>query len=134
MAQLTVYIDEATRRRIEVAARRAEVSVSQWVKQRLANALETEWPDGFFDLLGSLRDVKVERPDQPDLDDDVVAGLAHDATLEDRAGLEVLDVAAEDLVHVAGGDVGAVRAGDEGVDLGFVDADLLNEVVIDHVV
>jgi hypothetical protein len=70
MAQLTVYIDEKTRRRIELAARRADTSVSRWVKQRLTNALQTEWPDDYFDLLGSLRDVDIDRPAQLRSDDD----------------------------------------------------------------
>jgi hypothetical protein len=71
MAQLTVYIDEETRRKIEIAARRAETSVSQWVKQRLASALETEWPEGYFELLGSLKGVDIVRPAQPRPEDDV---------------------------------------------------------------
>ena len=70
MAQLTVYIDDETRRRIEVAARLAEISVSQWVKARLSNALETEWPEGYFEQLGSLQGVNLERPPQPRPEDD----------------------------------------------------------------
>lgn len=64
MAQLTVYIDDETRLRIEVAARRADVSVSQWVKQRLTSALQTEWPTGYFEMFGTLPDGELERPPQ----------------------------------------------------------------------
>ena len=71
MAQLTVYIDDETRRRIAIAAKRADTSVSQWVKERLSSALETEWPDGYFELLGSLTGVSIERPPQPRPEDDV---------------------------------------------------------------
>ena len=70
MAQMTVYIDQATRQRIEVAARHAGTSVSQWVKKRLSRALETEWPDGYFELLGSLGGVDFERPPAPRPEDD----------------------------------------------------------------
>lgn len=69
MAQLTVYIDDETRRRIETAARQARVSVSQWVKDRLATALATEWPDGYFDLLGRLHGSGLDRPAQSPGDD-----------------------------------------------------------------
>lgn len=65
MAQLTVYIDEKTRRRIERAAREGDVSVSQWVKEKLTEALERDWPAGYFDLFGTLKDSDLERPAQP---------------------------------------------------------------------
>jgi len=71
MAQLTVYIDDETRKKIEVAAKRENTSVSQWVKERLSSALETEWPNGYFDLLGALKGVNIERPPQLRSDDDV---------------------------------------------------------------
>ena len=66
MAQLTVYIDNATRQRIEAAARQANTSVSQWVKQKLTNALTHDWPGGYFDLFGSLAEERLERPSQPE--------------------------------------------------------------------
>ena len=65
MAQLTVYIDDTTRRQIEAAARQANTSVSQWVKQKLTNALTHDWPVGYFDLFGSLAQERLERPTQP---------------------------------------------------------------------
>jgi plasmid stability protein len=71
MAQLTVYIDDDTRKRIEVAARRANTSVSQWVKERLSSALETEWPNRYFELLGALKGVNIERAPQLRPEDDV---------------------------------------------------------------
>ena len=75
MAQLTIYIDDETRKRIERAARRARSSVSQWVKDKITNALENDWPDGYFRLFGSLADADVERPAQPD--------ERHDASRDD---------------------------------------------------
>ena len=71
MAQLTVYIDEKTRRRIEKAAREGDVSVSQRVKEKLTDALERDWPAGYFDLLGTLKDSDLARPEQPPLASDV---------------------------------------------------------------
>lgn len=70
MAQLTVYLDEKTRRRIERAAREGDVSVSQWVKEKLTQALERDWPAGYFDILGSLKDSDLARPPQPPLSSD----------------------------------------------------------------
>jgi hypothetical protein len=70
MAQLTVYLDEKTRRRIERAAREGDVSVSQWVKGKLTEALERDWPAGYFDLFGSLKGSDLARPAQPPLSSD----------------------------------------------------------------
>ena len=70
MAQLTVYIDDETRKKIEVAAARAKTSVSAWVKQRLSRALETDWPEGYFEVLGCLKDVSLERPPEPSTEAD----------------------------------------------------------------
>lgn len=62
MAQLTLYLDDDTRKRVEVAASREQVSVSRWVKDRLQRALDGEWPPGYFKLLGSLSKSDLERP------------------------------------------------------------------------
>lgn len=70
MAQLTVYLDEKIRRQIERAAREGSVSVSRWVKEKLTEALERDWPTGYFDLFGSLKDVDFARPEQPPLSSD----------------------------------------------------------------
>lgn len=69
MAQITFYVDDETRSRIETAAARAGASVSAWIKRKLEGALDDEWPDGYFDLFGSLRDGDLERPPQPHLDE-----------------------------------------------------------------
>jgi hypothetical protein len=62
MAQMTLYLDEDTRRRVEEAAAREQVSVSRWVKDRLKRALDAHWPPGYFELLGSLSEGDLERP------------------------------------------------------------------------
>jgi hypothetical protein len=66
MAQLTIYLDEDTVRRVERAAKQSGSSVSAWVKERLTDALDDRWPPGFFDLFGTLRDQDLERPAQLD--------------------------------------------------------------------
>ncbi len=52
MAQLTIYIDDATLLRIERSARQEKASISRWVKQRLTASLEEKgWPPGYFEFL-----------------------------------------------------------------------------------
>jgi hypothetical protein len=70
MAQLTIYVDARTRDKIHAAARRANESVSTWVKDRLERAIAREWPAGYFELFGSLADTDLERPAQPSPGDD----------------------------------------------------------------
>lgn len=64
MAQLTIYIDDETRRGIEQAARASGMSVSGWVKERLTRSLRSEWPEGYFEnVIGSLADDDIQRPE-----------------------------------------------------------------------
>ena len=65
MSQLTVYIDSKTIKKIESAAKTKNTSISKWVKEQLERSLENTWPEGYFDLLGSLKDTNLERPDKP---------------------------------------------------------------------
>ena len=64
MAQLTVHIDDLTHSQIEYAAKSAGSSVSQWVKAKLTEALRATWPEGYFQLLGSLRGSNLRRPSE----------------------------------------------------------------------
>ena len=70
MAQLTVYIDDETLKRIEFSARQEKGSVSSWVRRRLTTALDVGWPAGYFDLFGSLKNSGLERPAQIPWDKD----------------------------------------------------------------
>jgi hypothetical protein len=62
MAQLTLYVDDETRTKIESAAKSAKLSVSAWVTRTLRTTLEDSWPENYFELLGSLADSDLERP------------------------------------------------------------------------
>ncbi|MDO8518981.1 MAG: toxin-antitoxin system, antitoxin component [Deltaproteobacteria bacterium] len=62
MPQLTVYIDEKTLHKIETAASVEHSSISKWVKKRLEMALHSSWPEGYFNLFGSLKGLGLKRP------------------------------------------------------------------------
>ena len=66
MAQVTIYIDDDTLKKIERSARQHKDSISSWVKKRLIGSLAGDWPAGYFDLFCSLRDEGFARPQQPD--------------------------------------------------------------------
>ena len=66
MAQLTIYLDDDTLKKIEKAAGRDKESVSRWVKKRLVMTLANVWPGKYFNLFGALSRDSFQRPAQPD--------------------------------------------------------------------
>jgi hypothetical protein len=64
MAQLTIYIDDETLRRIEKSSRQEHSSVSSWVRKRLTASLNSGWPAGYFETFSSLKSSGLERPVQ----------------------------------------------------------------------
>jgi hypothetical protein len=70
MPKLTIYVDEDTQRRLKQAAKRESLSASKWVRLRLARVLKSAWPQGYFELFGSLANEKFERSRQGDLGND----------------------------------------------------------------
>jgi len=66
MGQITIYMDEETIKKIERAATKEHDSISKWIKKRLVKFLKNEWPEGYFDLFGSIKDDAFKRPSQPD--------------------------------------------------------------------
>ncbi len=71
MSQLTIYLDEASMKAIKRSARRERVSVSNWARTRLTEAVRHTWPEDYFTLFGALDDSDLARPPQSDLAMDV---------------------------------------------------------------
>ncbi len=63
MPQLSLYIDQETLKKIELAAKKEKVSISQWVKGKLQSSFEKKWPDNYFQLYGSIDDESFQKPD-----------------------------------------------------------------------
>jgi len=72
MPQLTVYIDEETLKKVQIAARNEHNSISKWVKNKLTEALVNTWPKDFFNLFGSLAEEEIERPEQLSMENDAI--------------------------------------------------------------
>ncbi len=62
MAQVTIYLDDDSERRLKAAARKAGLSVSRWVGELVQNQTRTDWPAEARELAGAW-------PDFPDLND-----------------------------------------------------------------
>lgn len=67
MSQMTIYLDEPSMRAIKRSAKREHVSVSNWARKRLCEAVRETWPEDFFSTLGSLADSDLRRPSQSDI-------------------------------------------------------------------
>lgn len=76
MAQITLYIDDATQARLREAAAQRAVSQSQYVADLIRRATAPDWPPEVLALAGAV-------PDFP-LADDLRAGQPPDA---ERVGL-----------------------------------------------
>jgi hypothetical protein len=70
MAQITLYIDESTQRRLRDAAAQRKVSQSQFVADLIRRATDDAWPAAVLVLAGSV-------PDFP-LAEELRAGLPPD--------------------------------------------------------
>ncbi|MCD6122500.1 MAG: hypothetical protein J7K04_11740 [Spirochaetales bacterium] len=56
MAQLSLYIDENTLKKIEIAAKIENISISKFVTKKINDALRSSWPDKYDSLFGSITD------------------------------------------------------------------------------
>jgi hypothetical protein len=70
MAQITLYIDDATQKRLREVAAQRKVSQSQFVAELIRKATALEWPPEVLALAGSV-------PDFP-LAEELRAGLPPD--------------------------------------------------------
>lgn len=71
MSQLTIYLDDNTLKKIARAAQSEKSSVSLWVKKQILRAFKSAWPDGYFELLGSLKDADLNEPEELSFSRDV---------------------------------------------------------------
>lgn len=62
MPQISLYIDEATLRKVEGAAARQHVSISKWVAEQIRAKVEPVFPKDFESLFGSISDESFSRP------------------------------------------------------------------------
>ena len=56
MPQISLYIDKETLNKIEKAANRENISISKWVGKNIKKVIKDDYPEGYFDLFGSISD------------------------------------------------------------------------------
>jgi len=79
MAQVALYLDEKTAKRVAAAARQARVSRSAWIRAAVEAKLAGRLPDSFFATLGAWEDTR--SPEQ------IVADIRSDVRDQERESL-----------------------------------------------
>jgi hypothetical protein len=60
MPQISLYIDKDTLNKIEKAADKEKISISKWVGKNIKKVIKDDYPNGYFDLFGSINDPSFE--------------------------------------------------------------------------
>ena len=55
MAQVTIYIDDHTEKRLAAAARAKNISKSKWISMLIREKTESDWPDAVVQLAGAWK-------------------------------------------------------------------------------
>ena len=56
MPQLSLYIDSATLKKLEIAAKIEQLSISKFAVKKLNESLNTKWPENYVSLYGAIKD------------------------------------------------------------------------------
>ena len=64
MPQLHCYVKEELAKKLQLKARQAHLSVSKYLALLIEKEVETQWPEGYFELFGTWQGEPLERPAQ----------------------------------------------------------------------
>lgn len=64
MPQLHCYVKEELADKLQIKARQAHLSVSKYLALLVEKEVETQWPEGYFELFGRWNGDPLERPAQ----------------------------------------------------------------------
>jgi len=56
MPQVSLYIDQVLYMEIKIIAEKKNTSISRVVNGMIKENIDNSWPEGYFDLVGSLKD------------------------------------------------------------------------------
>ncbi|MBM9578655.1 toxin-antitoxin system, antitoxin component [Leptospira sp. 201903070] len=62
MPQVSLYLDQDTLKKIETAAKKEKISISQWVRVKIQSSFDKSWPEEYFNLFGSIQDESFSEP------------------------------------------------------------------------
>jgi len=71
MPQLSLYIDKVTLRKIELAAKIENLSISKFVVNKINESLHDSWPVNYENLFGSIDDDSFNTINKMDYKNDI---------------------------------------------------------------
>ncbi|WP_302395737.1 antitoxin [Eggerthella sinensis] len=74
MPQLSLYLDEATMGELRKRASLRNTSLSKHVVELIKNDTAAGWPEGYWDLFGSIRDSSFVAPNELSFERDAPRG------------------------------------------------------------
>ena len=75
MGQVTIYLDEATEKKMRAAAQAQNLSKSKFIARLISKQIADQWPASVAQLAGAWRDMPQA--------EEIRSGLASDVTRED---------------------------------------------------
>lgn len=70
MAQVSLYVDDATLQKIKISAQKQNLTLSKWVLAVIKKNISPSYPPEFENLFGSISDETFKRPEQMDFSAD----------------------------------------------------------------
>ena len=70
MPQISLYIDEKTLKKVEIAAKQSHLSISKWVAEQIKSKIDPVYPADYKDLFGSIKDDTFVKPKSLDFKND----------------------------------------------------------------
>ncbi len=71
MAQVTIYVDRATEKRMRAAAAEARLSLSKWISGLIREKTRDEWPESVKAMAGAWPDLPTAEEIRPGEDADL---------------------------------------------------------------
>jgi len=71
MAQVTIYLDKDTAKKMRAYTKSNQISQSQWVASLICEKLQTEWPDAVAALSGAWQDFPTAEEIRADIGQDI---------------------------------------------------------------
>ena len=71
MPQISLYVEDEVLKKVEIAAKMENKSISKWVASQIKSNLKNQYPADYFSLFGSISDDSFTEPKEIDFDKDV---------------------------------------------------------------
>lgn len=71
MPQISLYIEKEILKKVEIAAKLENKSISKWVASQIKSNLRKQYPEDYFSLFGSITDENFIEPNEINFNEDI---------------------------------------------------------------